>query len=296
LPNEESQSDEDRIWRMALEGRIDRRKMDIETEKVDGGVQITFNPKLSPALKKYSQEAQENSHNTIKYTSLYLWSVNKIENNQDYKKYTNYEENPLLALEQIKEVIAIPYDKRDFIFQDEIFPHVSIILLRDYVELLSSEDKELCRDIILEFTRLPLAENYHYQVSDGVDKAIRHLPILLSDFPDLKNDIKILLLLNLFDDYQIGMGGKHFYDFAIEAINTYFISECNSFIVAYLLLKPNYDELITSNYYGQKRVSKQNLLENFFQVNEVIFEKFISSPIFIKSSFSFISSPIYLIC
>ena len=25
-------------WRMALEGRIDRRKMDIETEKVDGGV------------------------------------------------------------------------------------------------------------------------------------------------------------------------------------------------------------------------------------------------------------------
>lgn len=284
LPNEESQSDEDRIWRMALEGRIDRRKMDIETEKVDGGVQITFNPKLSPALKKYSQEAQENSHNTIKYTSLYLWSVNKIENNQDYKKYTNYEENPLLALEQIKEVIAIPYDKRDFIFQDEIFPHVSIILLRDYVELLSSEDKELCRDIILEFTRLPLAENYHYQVSDGVDKAIRHLPILLSDFPDLKNDIKILLLLNLFDDYQIGMGGKHFYDFAIEAINTYFISECNSFIVAYLLLKPNYDELITSNYYGQKRVSKQNLLENFFQVNEEIFEKFISDELKLSSN------------
>lgn len=284
LPNEESQSDEDRIWRMALEGRIDRRKMDIETEKVDGGVQITFNPKLSPALKKYSQEAQENSHNTIKYTSLYLWSVNKIENNQDYKKYTNYEENPLLALEQIKEVIAIPYDKRDFIFQDEIFPHVSIILLRDYVELLSSEDKELCRDIILEFTRLPLAENYHYQVSDGVDKAIRHLPILLSDFPDLKNDIKILLLLNLFDDYQIGMGGKHFYDFAIEAINTYFISECNSFIVAYLLLKPNYDELITSNYYGQKRVSKQNLLENFFQANEEIFEKFISDELKLSSN------------
>ena len=283
LPNIESQSEEDRIWRMAL-ARIDKRKMDIETEKVDNGIQITFNPKLSPELQKYSQEAQENSHNTIKYTSLYLWSVNKIENNQDYKKYTNYEENPLLALEQIKEVIAIPYDKRDFIFQDEIFPHVSIILLRDYVELLSSEDKELCRDIILEFTRLPLAENYHYQVSDGVDKAIRHLPILLSDFPDLKNDIKILLLLNLFDDYQIGMGGKHFYDFAIEAINTYFISECNSFIVAYLLLKPNYDELITSNYYGQKRVSKQNLLENFFQANEEIFEKFISDELKLSSN------------
>mgnify|MGYP001231133846 CR=1 FL=1 len=283
LPDEESQSEEDRIWRIAL-ARIDRRKMDIKTEKVDNGIQITFNPKLSPELQKYSQEAQNNSQNTIKYTSLYLWSVNKIENNQDYKKYTNYEENPLLALEQIKEVIAIPHEKRDFIFQDEIFPHVSIILLRNYVELLSSEDKELCRDIILEFTRLPLAENYHYQVSDGVDKAIKYLPILLIYFPELKNDIKILLLLNLFYDYQIGMSGKVFCDFAIEAINTYFISECNSFIMAYLLLKPKYDELITSNYYGQKRVSKQDLLENFFQSNEEILEKFVSDELKISAN------------
>ena len=283
LSDEESQSEEDRIWRIAL-ARIDRRKMDIKTEKVDNGIQITFNPKLSPELQKYSQEAQNNSQNTIKYTSLYLWSVNKIENNQDYKKYTNYEENPLLALEQIKEVIAIPHEKRDFIFQDEIFPHVSIILLRNYVELLSSEDKELCRDIILEFTRLPLAENYHYQVSDGVDKAIKYLPILLICFPELKNDIKILLLLNLFYNYQIGMSGKVFCDFAIEAISKYFISECNSFIMAYLLLKPKYDELITSNYYGQKRVSKQDLLENFFQSNEEILEKFVSDELKISAN------------
>ena len=54
--------------------------------------------------------------------------------------------------------------------------------------------------------------------------------------------------------------------------------------MAYLLLKPNYDELITSNYYGQKRVSKQNLLENFFQVNEEIFEKFISDELKLSSN------------
>lgn len=77
LPDEESQSEEDRIWRMAL-ARIDKRKMDIESEKVDGGIQITFNPKLSPELQIYSQESQKKSENTIKYTSLYLWSVNKI--------------------------------------------------------------------------------------------------------------------------------------------------------------------------------------------------------------------------
>ena len=274
IPNEENQSDEDKIWRMAL-ARMDRRKMDIKTKKVNNRVEISFNPQLSPELQEYSQEAQKNSQNTIKYTSLYLWSVNKIDNKQDYKKYTTYKENPLFALEQIKEVMAISYEKRDFIFQDEIFPNVSIILLRDYVELLSSKDKELCRDIILEFSHLPLGENYHYQVSDGVDKTIKYLPILLNHFPELKKDIKILLLLHLFDDYQMGVGGKHFYDFAIEAINTYFINESNSFIGAYLLLKPKYDELIGSNYYGQKRVSKQNLLDSFLESNEEALENFV---------------------
>ncbi|MBW6488912.1 AVAST type 4 anti-phage nuclease Avs4 [Sulfurimonas sp.] len=275
---EEKQSEEDRIWRIAL-ARIDRREMDIETEKVDNKVQITFNPKLSPDLKKYSEEAQKENSNTIKYTSLYLWAIKKVENKDDYKSYTDYEQNPLLALEQIKEVIAIPHDKRDFIFQDEIFPNASIVLLRDYAEMLSSEDKEICRDIILEFARLPLSENYHYQVLDGVDKAIKYLPMLLIHFPELKNDIKILLLLHLFDDYQIGMGGKHFYDFAIEAINTYFISESNSFMVTYLVFKSKYEEQLKSNFYGQKRVSKQDLLENFFESNENLLENFVSNKI-----------------
>lgn len=277
LPDEDSQLDEDKIWRMVLEARIDRRKMDIETEKVDGGVQITFNPRLSQELQKYSQEAHENSQNTIKYTSLYLWSVNKIENNQDCKKFTDYEENPLLALEQIKEVISIPHEKRDFIFQDEIFPNVSIILIKDYTELLSCEEKEVCRDIILEFAHLPLRENYHYQVSDGVEKAIKYLPILLINFPELKNDIKILLMLSLFNDYSIGMSGNHFFDFAIEAINTHFNTESNSFIITYLLLKPKYEEQLQSNYYGQKRVSKQELLQSFLQSNEEILDKFVSN-------------------
>lgn len=275
LPDEECQSKKDKVWRMAL-ARIDRREMDIETEKVDDGFQIKFNPKLSPKLKKYSEETQQENSNTIKYTSMYSWAMKKVENKDDYKNYMDYEQNPLLALEQIKEVMAIPHDKRDFIFQDGILPYVSIVLLRDYADLLFSEDKEFCRDVILEFARLPLSENYHYQVSDGVDETIKYLPILSNHFPELKNDIKILLLLHLFDDYQIGMGGKHFYDFAIEAISTYFIDESNSFIAVYLLLKPKYDKLITSNYHGPKRVSKQNLLKSFLESNEEILEKFVA--------------------
>ena len=275
LPLENEQSYEDKIWRMSL-AKIDRRTMSIETEKVDNGIQLTFNPELSAELKSFSENAQKESQDKLQYTRLYLWARNKIENNEDYTKYQEFEESPLLALQQVREVIKIPQESRKFIFQDEIFPYVSVILLRDYIELLSREDKELCRDMILEFAYLPLQESYHYQVSDGIDKTIKYLPMLLIHFPELTNDIKILLLFHLFDDYQIGMSGKHFYDFAIEAIDTYFNGEINSFIATYLLFKPKYDELMKTNYYGQKRVSKQELVEIFLQSNEEILEKFVS--------------------
>ena len=204
MPAEEEQSDKDKIWRMFL-ARMDRRKMNIETEKVENGIQMTFNTELSPELKKHSDDAQKENSNTIQYTSLYLWSKNRIENNDNYKQYKEYEGNPLLSLEQIKKVSKISYEDRNFIFQNEIFPNVSVILLRDYNDMLSIEDKEFCKDIVLEFVTLPFTPNYNFQISDGIEASVYFLPILLKDFTELKDNVKIILLLHLFNDYPIGI-------------------------------------------------------------------------------------------
>lgn len=284
LPAEEEQSDKDKIWRMFL-ARMDRRKMSIETEKVENGIQMTFNSELSPELKKHSDDAQKESSNTIQYTSLYLWSKNKIENNDNYKQYKEYEENPLLSLEQIKKVSKISYEDRNFIFQNEIFPNVSVILLRDYNDKLSIEDKEFCKDIVLEFVTLPFTPNYIFQISDGVEASVYFLPILLKDFPELKDNVKVILLLHLFNDYPIGMNHDYIYDYAIYAIEKYFdTDDIKSFILGYLLLKPKYDtniEKIRKETYEQRfeSLTKEERDNRFFDENKENLEKFIVNEI-----------------
>ncbi len=275
LPPENKQSDEDKQWRIAL-ARMDRRYMNVETQNIDKDVQITFNPKLSPELKTYSENAQQESSNATKYTSLYLWSSQKIQNNEAYKKYETYENDPLAALEKIKEVLATPHEKRDYIFQDEILPNTSVILLQDYSHLLQDQDKELCKDILLEFAYLPFKRGYYNQTSDGVETTVTHLPIVLKFFPELINDIKILLLFHLFDNSSIGNSGQSFNDFAIKAINKYFTNEVQSFIYTYLILKPLYEDEIILNY-RQKTITQQELIENFIQSNEETLNNFCSN-------------------
>ncbi|HHB51503.1 MAG TPA: hypothetical protein ENK75_00435, partial [Saprospiraceae bacterium] len=288
LPDEELQTHIDKEWRIAL-SRMDIRKMDIEATRQGNEVQYTFNPKLSPELKKYSEESQKSSLEVTKYTSLYLWSTKKIENKPEYKEYEKYEENPLLALEELKKVIEIPYDKRDFIFQGEIFPSVSILLLRDSREVLSQEDIELCKDIIMEFATLPFTENYHYQLSDGVKTAISFLPILIDIFPEMKDEIKMLLLLHLFTDYQIGYSGTYFYDFATHAIQNYFDEETiKSFVLGYLLFKPKYATEIEKIFYETnehryQNIDEQKRLETFISKNQTDIEKFITNQLTIEN-------------
>jgi hypothetical protein len=275
LPAKEKQSDEDRSWRIAL-ARMDRRTVNIETKKVDNEVQMKFEAKLAPELKIYSEKVQKESLNTTKYTTLYLWSLNKVEDNDDYLKYKNYEENPLLSLEEIKEVLSTPHEERDYIFQDEILANVSIVLLRDYSNLLQDEDKNLCKDLLLEFAYLPLQDKYYYQISDGIEKTINYLPILVEYFPELVNDIKVLLLLYLFNNSPIGNSGGTFNDYAIKSILDYFETEVESFIWAYIILKPKYKEKIQFNY-AKKEATKQELVEEFFKENDQTLDKFLSN-------------------
>lgn len=281
LPENE-QSEKDKTWRMFL-SRMDRRNMEIETQEVENGIQMIFNPQMPQELKNYQEKAQKESLEATKYTSLYLWATNKIENDPKYKEYEKYEENPLFALEELKKVIEIPYDKRDFIFQDEIFPSVSVLLLRDSREVLSREDIELCKDIIMEFATSPFIDDYRYQSSDGVKTAISFLPILIDIFPKIKDEIKTLLLLHLFTDYQIGHSGTYFYDFAIHAIQNYYDEEnIKSFVLGYLLFKPKYATEVEKIFYETyehryQNIDEQKRLEDFMKENEADIEKFITN-------------------
>lgn len=269
----------DKDWQIAL-SRMDMRDMTIETRKDKDGIQLTVTHELPSELKKHSEIVENETTDIIKYLRLNLCASNKIKGKNDTKKYKDFEENPLLALTQIKEILDIPVENRDFILQEEIFPNVSVCLLKYYKKSLSKEDIELCKDLILEFSKKQFSKNYSFQFSDGTEVALSNLPILLEDFPDLNDDIKIILLFSLFNDYEIGMSVDNIHDYPINAIvDFYDEKEINDFILGYLFLKPKYDllylELSKENY----QINKSDVIDEFFKIYKDEIDKFVISEI-----------------
>jgi hypothetical protein len=285
LPKSSEENASDKIWRLYL-ARMDKRKMKPTTEETDGGILINFNPEIDPELKKYSETSLEKSSAPMKYASLSLWANYKISNDDKYKTYEQYEKNPKLALKEVEEIISkLKITKRPkslelhhseeesfYLFNHTIPAHVCSVLVRDHFQQLSREERTFCKDIILEVAFLPFLPNYQYQISDGTQSAISVLPFLINEFPEEKEDIKIILLLTLFNDYPVDMGGTTFSTFSIMAIHALRENNPNdaeSIFFGYLLLKSKYEKL-------RKKLFKENHQKGIYELHEnQIIEKFL---------------------
>lgn len=266
LPNESYETDADKTWRLFL-ARMDRRKMKATTEVKDKGVVITFNPEIDPKLKEYSETALKKSSEPMKYMPLRLWASYKKDKDDRSKQYEQFENSPQLALKETKEIIERfkqGEDESFRLFNQAIPADVCSILLTDYFDKLSEEDRGYCKDIILEYARIPLMPHYQYQISDGTTSAISTLPVLFQNYPAEKENIKVILLLTLFDDSPVGMGGGRYSVFPSMAIHklweTHF-DDMQSLLIGYLLLKPKYDEL-------RKKLRQESYKKGVFEINE----------------------------
>lgn len=270
LPEKSKQTEADKTWRLYL-ARMDRRKMSPTTEKVDEGVAINFNPEIDPELLEYSEKSIQKSSAPMKYTSLKLWAELKMRNDESYKKYEKYENDPKLALQEVKEIVAtltgeedpndLPPEDETFILMNASIPgNVSSLLTKYHSEIMSEEEQEFCKNIVLETASVSLRPGYQYQIGDGSQSAISVLPILLKKFPEEKQIIKTILLLTLFDEYPIDMGSTGFNAFAILAIHELWETDFDtsqSLLFGYLLLKPKYEEF-------QERLRKEKIKKGVY--------------------------------
>lgn len=291
LPIELEQSESDKTWRLFL-ARMDIRKMNITTEKTDEGIAIQFNPEIDLDIKEHSEDAQKKYNEQMKYLPLKLWAELKFNNDDKYKQYEKYENDPLLALQEVKDILIklkkiktpeiykIYHSEEEsfFLFNYSIPAYVCSVLIENNIDELSAEDKSFCKDIVLEVATSSLNPNYQYQISDGVHPAISALPTLLKYFSKEKENIKIVLLLSLFNDSHVDgmLSSESFSIFQIIAIQKLWgnnFSDAQSLLLGYLLLRPKYDELRKSirdeNYKKGVYESIDNqFLKRFIEENE----------------------------
>jgi len=286
LPEKSEQTEADKIWRLYL-ARMDRRKMSPTTEKVNDGIAIQFNPEVDPELLDYSEKSIQQSSAPMKYMSLRMWSELKIRNDEGYKKYEKYENDPKLALQEVREIVTIFTGEENvdvsgdrsqgnetfFLMNASIPGNVCSVLLKYHLETMSEEEQGYCKDIVIDTSWASLRPGYRYQIGDGSQSAISVLPILLNNFPDDRDLIKTALLLTLFDEYPVDMGSTSFNAFSIGPIHELWNTSyetAQSLLLGYLLLKPKYDEF-------QERLREENIKKGVFGRSEnKEIDKFIS--------------------
>ncbi len=284
LPNNDKETASDKTWRLYL-ARMDGRKMQTEIEEKDGGILVKFNPEIEPELKKYSEDSLQKSSEPMRHIPLKLWSSYRFKKEEDkYKQYQQYENDPQLALAETKEIIEELKSaaEEDFsLFNRHIPAYTCSVLVRDFFDKLSLEDKEFCKEAILEFASIPLRfEQYHYQLSDGTEPSIMSLPELLKDFSQGRDEIKFLLFLLLLNPW------REIVTFAIRSIlhSLWEISfkDAQSIFVGYLLLKQKYDnlkaEIREENYKNDVyERSEEQAIERFDEQYEKELESIVSN-------------------
>ncbi len=251
LPDQAVETDGDKSWRLCL-ARMDRRKMNISSEKKDDGILLTFNPEIDPDLRKHSEDSQARITEEMQYFPLNLWARHRWQGDEDeYSKYSQYEIDCKRVVVDTKAVCeGLETDETDgqrFRRSYRSIPPVACaVLMRDFADKLDSTELELCRGVLLDYASLPLRGPYEYQIGDGLDAAINALPLLLRPFPECRDGVKATLLLTLFDRNPVGMK-QRFADHAVTAIlNTLWKThpqDSNALFLGYLRLQPVYEKL-----------------------------------------------------
>lgn len=262
-----------------LLARMDRRNLIPKVSQHDDNhLRIEFTPKeLSDEHKKESEEALNQHQELLKYSSLRMWADFLIgaRNQTKSAKQEEYDNNPLLALSETKQLIEELKAGRNGIgMLDYSIPAFSCSkLLLEHKDKLSKEDKLFCKEIILSSLSNLFTDNYDYQISDGVEASIHAIPSLIKEYPDEIESYISIMVLTLFDETSLG-AYKRICDYVIESIHNSKLWEQNSkvaqaILFGYVKLKPIYKTIVAEKRkeIGWGRISKKSIFEELEKRN-----------------------------
>ena len=266
------EADEANTWRMFL-ARMDARKMDIKITEENDKIIWEWYPKLEPELKKISDDSTQEYINSRKYMELYIWASSRIKNDDQYKKYPKYEQNPKLVFRETKMLLdEIQEDKE--LLNASIPAYTCSVLIRDYYDDLDDDEKQFCKNSIFVNLSMHLRNENYYTCMDEVKAALSSFPHLFKYFIDDREMIKTSILLLL-----ICQSSK-IRDIAIDIFSTQFWSlsfqDAQSIFLGYLILKPKYDTFFMEQrrevFMNNNELSKNSIIEAFIEKYSSLFE------------------------
>lgn len=243
---------EEKSWGILL-ARMDRRNLIPKiTRQDDNNFLLEFTPtNLSEELKEQSEQVAKQFEETFKYTSLKIWSDFLIgkERQNTSQKHKGYNNNPLLALFETKQLVEELKSGRMAMggFDHSIPAFSCSKLMIEHKDKLSKEDKDFCKEIIISSLSQLFSDEYDYQISDGVEASVHAIPSLIKEYPNEAENFISIMVLTLFDETPIGQY-KRICDYVIESIHESKLWEQNptnaqAILFGYIKLKPFYKNI-----------------------------------------------------
>lgn len=256
-----------------LLARMDRRNLIPKiTKQVDDKLLIEFETKeLSDDLKQKSEQATNKFQDLHKYGSLRIWSDFLSNINKEGQQYEKYNDNPLIALSETKQLIKELELGREGLGDYVIPVFVCSKLLIEHIDKLTNEDKEFCSEIVLSTVLSLFHDDYHYQISDGTEASIHAIPVLINEFPERVKEYISCIIFVLLDKTSIG-SYKRVCDYVIESIRksnlwTNHEPVAQTILFGYIKLAPIYKDLRNKTYKQQREqgnwnpISRSEILE-----------------------------------
>ena len=253
-----------------LLARMDRRNLSAEvTKQDDNNFIVEFTPKnLSDELKEQSEQVTKQIENTFKYNSLRLWA--DFMHNRNSSSQNKYDINPLLALKETKDCIKELQEGRAMGILDYSTPAFACSkLIIEHKDKLNIEEKDFCKNVIIEYISQLFSDDYEYQISDGVEAAIHAMPSLMAEYQEEKENFIIMMVLALFDKTPIG-AYKRICDYVIESIHESKLwknasNNAQAILLWFIKLKPIYSQIYIEKRKTQgfgSRISKNTIFED----------------------------------
>ncbi len=220
---------EDKKLLEILVSRMDRRRLKIRsTERVDGGLAIQFETKLTKGSKKMSEESDLLNQERCRYLELLNWAMYKFKG--ESPAGNKYMDNPTLVLHDAK-AMQLEWDsgRRGFITDAYTLEWVSASLVKFYSGQLSNEDLLWCKKIIdKKLSELVVPIN----TLDGTTACIHVIPQLIILFPEDKDKYEELLYNCLL---MPAYGGTGACDYAVYAIQSSDLWEKDALLIQRIL-------------------------------------------------------------
>lgn len=245
LKSKKLTKDEIDNYRILL-SRNDRRNLSLKKEEKDNQILITFeNNNLDDDLKEISDNSSRAFKNYFRYADLSLWADAKLKNEKLSDNLIIYENDLELVLNKFKELIDDLNNENYFKLNNTPLL-VSSCLLTFYSEHLDSDEKELCKEVILVYIyELLFNEKYFYQISHELNTGINVMPLMFDMFPEDREVLMVILLLILLND-EIAFGTNHYCDFAIISLRKLYNihpNYVNAILGCYSIFKQKFDDI-----------------------------------------------------